>query len=227
MSVSPTGAFATTSSHVAPASTANSSGALPVTSQAMSAAGIAAICVTILLSIGLCLFLMVLYRRKRIQRRRARIQAYTASQEPLVRKGSTQSRQSVDVKTLSDDCSDFDPLPTTLDIRASSGTYYFPLPPTSPDGRQDAATTSPDQAPSLTLLIPSYNLFRSTSRASCNSRDSNPLPSSILMDPSVGLLDSWSYDSSRRASDHGVQASIPPVHHGDVPTRPPSYGNWA
>ncbi|OSC96910.1 hypothetical protein PYCCODRAFT_1211999 [Trametes coccinea BRFM310] len=149
------------------------------------------------------------------------------SPEPLCRKSSTQSRLSVDVRTLSDDCSDFDPLPTTLDIRASSGTYYFPLPPTSPDGRQAAATTSPDQAPSLTLLIPSYALFRSASRASYNSRDSNPLPSSILMDPSVGLLDSWSYNPDRRGSGHGPQPSFPPVQHGNVSAPPPSYGDWA
>ncbi|CDO68432.1 hypothetical protein BN946_scf184707.g13 [Trametes cinnabarina] len=218
------GAPVTETSQPLPTTTADTFGAISVSSHAMSAAEVAAICISVLLSIGLCLFLVFLWRRRRIQRRKAKIHAFTASQEPLWRKDSIGSRPSVNAKRLSDDCSDFDPLPTTLDIRASSGTYYFPLPPTDSDGRQAAARSSPDQAPSLTLLIPSYTLFRSSSRASYNSRDSNPLPSSILMDPSVGLLDSWSYDRGAPESYRNVDASQPPpVHRGNPPPRPPSY----
>lgn len=76
---------------------------------------------------------------------------------------------------------------STLNIRASSGTYNFPLPPNY-DHRHGPNMSQ--SASSLTVLIPSRDA-KSPNRNSTLSQDSIPLPSSTYLDHNVEEPVDW------------------------------------
>ncbi|KAI0760901.1 hypothetical protein BD413DRAFT_495938 [Trametes elegans] len=160
-------------------------------SHAMPPEEIAAICITVVVVVLVCATSLYLWRtrRKREARRFAppsRESTWYGGSATHLRPGGT---------ALSDDGGPpgAQDLPLTLDIRASYGTYSFPLPP-SHDARHASGTSR--GADSLTLLIPAArDPFRAGNRRlSALSQESFPLPSSTYMDPAMlpaDWTDAW------------------------------------
>ncbi|KAI0827248.1 hypothetical protein BC628DRAFT_1368468 [Trametes gibbosa] len=138
-------------------------------SRSLDPTDIATICVSVLSAVGLSLVLLYMCRRWR--RKRARTPA-SGPHDSFYGESIVGLRVSMDGMSMSS-ADQREPRATSMNVRASSGTYNFPLPP-SYDHRHDSKRTP--SANSLTVLIPARNTLRPSNRSSAVSQDTIPIP---------------------------------------------------
>ncbi|KAI0349895.1 hypothetical protein OH77DRAFT_1155979 [Trametes cingulata] len=160
--------------------THNSVAAGPDSAQphAHDAGRVAGICIGVLCGVGLGIALFYLLR----VRRKNGTSATLFARDQGCSESVANLRLSLEVPT-NPECSERGSYHTTLDVRMSSGTYDFPLPPTH-------ALQASMNSGSLTVFCPSPDPFRASNRMSSVSQGSTPFPSSTFAGSEV-VPDDW------------------------------------
>ncbi|KAH9848571.1 hypothetical protein C2E23DRAFT_432108 [Lenzites betulinus] len=211
---------------------ATSASQTSATSRSLSPKDIAAICVSVISFAGLCLILFYTCRRWRKKHARSAAPGgftvfkcfHQDDANHVYALGPHDSfygesiiglRVSTDGMSVSS-ADQRQPVAASLSVRASSGTYNFPLPP-SHDRRHGSEMTQ--SANSLTVLIPARDAMQSSNRSSAVSQDSIPIPYSAYEDAAVepaDWVDAWNQPraSSELMQHSDLSLTQVPMDHG-------------